>query len=363
MFIVIPVGPSDADNLSLLTKAIIRLGFIQTPILLVSVPSLQAAANEAAASLQDVAPSVSVIVTDGELPGAWPIGPDRMFLWVIQYLEKTGNNHPWLWLEPDACPVKPHWDKLLRDDYKAQGQPYYGFVKPTVWRNADGTSETRTGDNTLMGVAIYPPNMLKDQELVPLLNDLAHADPRVHPPYPWDIGLRWVFFRRGVHASTLIHDKWRTCNYVRGEFDTFFCDPVDEKSKGGTVPEEAVLVHGCKDGSLHRLIIGEPKLEERFKYLAAPKNSTLAEIRESEVNSIVEQVSDKAETFGVLSETTSEAADKLAPARLLLQAIEKYDAPRLNSILSDTGFTRAEVDKLLPQIGYTIARAGWIKKL
>lgn len=365
MLIVIPVGPSDAPNLELLTKAIIRLGFIQSQVLFVHVPSVKDAVDEAASILSDVSPSVSVVSTENEFASPWPIGPDRMFLWTVKHLDTIGNTQPWLWLEADTCPLKPHWDKLLRDEYHANGKPYYGFTRPTVWKTPDGKIEFREGDNMLLGVAIYPADMMRDQELVPLLNDLGHSDPRIHSPVPWDIYLRWIMFRRGVHSTQLICDRWRTCNYVRDEFDSLSYEPAEgnDREEGGLLPDEAVIVHGCKDGSLQRLVIGEEAIK--------------AVSKEALVETIIKTL-EKPKSFDSPYTTSFDSPDTIIPGNtplvkawvkaatqhdLLLGAIIKEKRPRIGALVAATGIAKEEMQKMLPAIGYEMIAAGWVKKI
>jgi hypothetical protein len=60
-----------------------------------------------------------------------------------------------------------------------------------------------------------------------------------------------------LHATKFIHHHGRTHNYRR-EGDMIVCDDKDMPdgiSYNGPIPPEAVVVHGCKDGSLSRLLV------------------------------------------------------------------------------------------------------------
>jgi hypothetical protein len=350
MLIVIPVGPADAHNLSLLTQAITRLGVVENQVLIVSVPSLQVEAESAAATL-----GATVAITSDEFANGWPVGPDRMFIWTIRHLAEIQNDQPWLWLEPDACPVKAGWDVLLSNAYAEAKKPYFGFVRPTAWRDAEGNLTPKEGDNMLLGVAIYPPDMHADRELLPLLNDLSLPKP-AHPDSPWDIYLRWHMFRRGVHSTTFIYDRWRTCNYARGEFDEIICDPLpsEKHAVGGTIPDEAVLVHGCKDGSLHRLVIGEEAPKKTFFLDEVPLVQTPLKI--------------KAVGFATAPPIEDTLVVTLTPPKLtkeqrVLDALNKMDQPRLGAVADLSKVDKDTVKKLLPTLGYEIIAAGWIRKL
>lgn len=393
MLIVIPVGPSDAQNLHLLTQAINRLGVVEAPILIVSVPSLRAEAESAATLL-----NATVAFTEDEFANGWPVGPDRMFIWTIRHLGEIGNNQPWLWLEPDACPIKAGWDVTLRNEYHAAGKPYFGFTRPTAWRDKEGNLTPIEGDNMLLGVAIYPPHMHKDQELAPLLNDLSLPDPVSHPPVPWDIYLRWAFFRKGVHGARIIYDRWRTCNYIRGDFEEIICEPLPEEknAEGGIIPDEAVIVHGCKDGSLHRLVIGEKVVWPEV--ITGPEGfgkTFLEKVVESQTGEVLvneEALKDVHESWVKPPETTPPTVVEISQAVILaqppintlikkqplpdkpksvsltkeqrvLEALNTMDQPRVGAIVEMSKLDKATVKKILPTLGYEVLHAGWIRKL
>ncbi len=280
MKLIIPIGPKDADNLDLLVHVIPLLGGVKQPLLLVSVPSQFNLALKAVETLQPTCPNIEAVSTETEFADGWPMGNNRMFHWVGNYQQSTGCPHGWLWLEPDCCPLVAGWSDMIENEYRAMRKPYMGFVRAT--RHIDFATNTpffKPNDNMLMGVAVYPPKMLEDQELAPLFRSLGLPSKQAHPKHPWDLTLRWKFFKRGVHETNLIHDKWRTINYRR-EGTSLVCDPMpdvkDGAPTGGTIPASAVLVHGCKDGSLQKLIIEEhqkvrtPKTPESLPPVAVP---------------------------------------------------------------------------------------------
>lgn len=259
MIIVIPIGSTkERETLKLLTEAIVALGPVSQPVLLASVPSMLPDAEAAAKALKAVCSSVEVVSTENEFAHGWFRGPNRMFHWVVTHLEEKDTNQPFLWLEVDACPLVKGWASKLEKAYEDAGTPHFGFVRPTNHKNPDGSIFTKPGDNMLLGVSIYPPHMLKNPSLAPLLRNLSIESEKAHAPYPWDIYCRWQFFKRGVHATTLIYDRWNTVRYKR-DFGALVCEPHPDfpTAQGGVIPAEAVLVHGCKDDTLHRLVIAE----------------------------------------------------------------------------------------------------------
>lgn len=265
MKIVIPVSKSDVEHLDLLTQVIIHQGsLIGHDILLFPTPCVQEQAMQAAVKLRSVCPTVEVKVADADYPEGWPQAPNRHWHCAVNYLDNSGNKSPWLWLEADAVPMVPHWASLLWDAYLVGGQPFYGFVKPVRYtRPGVEGFFTKANDDIMMGVGIYPPGISRDLLIQPLFNNLGRTFQAAKEPF--DLYLRWVFKRRGVCASTIIQDLWRTVNYRR-DGETIVCDPLadEPRANAGVVPGTAVLVHGVKDGSLQRLLLGgveKPKAE------------------------------------------------------------------------------------------------------
>lgn len=400
MLIVIPVGPRDAANLSLLAQAIAALGYTEHAITVVTVPSL----------LEEVEKhGFASVCTEDEFDQPWPIGPDRMWLWTVRYLDSIGNTQPWLWLEPDACPVQKGWDVKLAAAYEEAGKPFFGFTRPVKWKSPEGVITLMEKDPMMLGVAIYPPRMTSDQDLLPLLNDLGHSTPGAHPPEPFDMYLRYHMFRRGVHSTTLIYDRWRTRGYVRDDFDQLVCEPLADEptAEGGVIPEEALLVHGCKDGSLHRLVIEEnspkkleldlskmgtpceskagwdtviaensPKVEKPIMAIPATASSspsvnfaTAEEVSEA-FKEWANPVAAQTGRFDGTKPQKSNTPKKLKPTiatspedqQRVLAAIKTCEAPRINEIMEKTGLDKPNIKAILPVIGYESNGPGWIRK-
>jgi hypothetical protein len=153
--------------------------------------------------------------------------------------------------------VKHRWAVALFEDYRYGGTPFRGAVVDTPF-NDNGSVVFRSGDTMMMGTGIYPPNMDRDERLKPLLTDLTK--PGIwNPPDAFDVYLRWVIKGIGVSHTPLISDMWATQNYRRTA-EGFVCESVDHgnrvvRERGGLVNRSAVLVHGCKDGSLAKLLL------------------------------------------------------------------------------------------------------------
>ena len=338
MKIIIPIGPKDATNLNLLVQTIVLMGEVKQPILIVTVPSMLEQATQAQEELLKVCPNVELVDTGDEFADGWHMGPNRMFHWVATHLHMEANQHAWLWLEPDCCPMRSGWSDALEQEYQDAHKPYMGFVRPQKHKDEKGIIYFKAGDNMMLGVAIYSPRMLDDQEMQPLFRNLGISARPAHPKYPWDIYLRWRFFARGVHDTALIHDKWRTLNYRR-EGDKIVCDPDPEApmgtATGGAVPEPAVLVHGCKDGTLQRLVIAG-NAKPAAKAAPAPVVTVAA-----------------TEVIG----NTDNIQKVLAVIRLVRAEGVKM---RVGDIAKRAGLSTADTKPILDQLGHVIGTAGWV---
>lgn len=334
MKIIIPIGPRDAANLNLLVRAIVSLGEVKQPILIVTVPSLLTEATQAQEDLLKVCPNVELVDTGDEFADGWFMGANRMFHWVATHLHLEENKHGWLWLEPDCCPMRPTWSDALEQAYREAKVPYMGFVRPQKHKDEKGVIYFKAGDNMMTGVAVYSPQMLADQDMLPLFNNLSISAKPAHPKYPWDIYLRWRFFKRGVHETPLIHDKWHTINYRR-EGSQLVCDAAPDApmgtATGGVVPEAAVLVHGCKDGTLQELVIAEHS--KPIAKAAAPKTVTFIVGNKSDITKVEEGIH-AIRTEGV--------------------------KPRVGDIAKRAGLSAADTKPILDQLGHVIGTAGWV---
>ena len=105
---------------------------------------------------------------------------------------------------------------------------------------------------------------------------------------------------------------------------------------GGALPDAAVLVHGCKDGTLQKLVI-----EEHSKPVAkaAPAVVKLAVPTE--------------EIIGAKDNVTS-----------VVRAINGIRAenikPRVGDIAKRAGLSAADTKPILDQLGHVIGTAGWV---
>ena len=255
MKICIPVSAHDKHLLPAQADCLLKMGGLEEHEV-IYVPTLSAkdAAYEAAERL-----GAQVQPLDRDFESGAPVACNNHFAAVVNVLGLMGNTEPFLLMEPDMLPVSPHWANKLLDDYRMGGTPFRGSVVPTPF-NEDGNLVFHEGDTLMMGCGIYPAHMERDERIKPLIADLAKPE-WMNPRIPWDIYLRWAMKIIGVSNTPLIADMWATQNYRMVE-GMIICDSVDHgdkvvRKREGSISSHALLVHGCKDGSLAELVLGK----------------------------------------------------------------------------------------------------------
>ena len=178
-------------------------------------------------------------VFDKEGPSGWPLGPNYYWAETISYLIQTNNKLPWLWMEQDATPLKQEWIDALEREYYIHNKPFMGVIE----KASDNIREY------LVGSAIYPPNM----------NLHTNAWKNME-----GIGLPFDFICRSdivpyAHDTKLIQHRFRTISYMKNKKNEIIGEDIKRAhmKKSYNYPVDmvnGVLHHGCKDGSLAKLI-------------------------------------------------------------------------------------------------------------
>jgi hypothetical protein len=182
----------------------------------------------------------------------WPLGPNQMFADVAAAMYST--KAPFYFWEPDCVPMKEAWV----DDLDAEYHKNVGILGHLY----EGGMATN-GKNIykmIVGSAVYPPNFLEFCPSAQSLStyNLAYKNAGSIPE-PWDVRCRWNFMAIG-RDTPLIRTYWKSVNYQwkDGKIVFFAEDPEAQAVQGVTCPDrvissQAVVIHGCKDGSLHKM--------------------------------------------------------------------------------------------------------------
>lgn len=163
---------------------------------------------------------------------SWPAGSNALFKTTAQFFQdrKIG---PWLWLEPDAIPLRKGWLDQIEQAYFAAGKPFMGAVM-----QASGLNMPK---DYLAGVACYPSDCWKRMSLTwdeSRAFDVATAPATV--PFAANTSLIQHFWGEKDLPPTFVAEK--TPESPRNAFTLDRINP------------EAVIFHRCKDDSLLRLL-------------------------------------------------------------------------------------------------------------
>jgi hypothetical protein len=182
----------------------------------------------------------------------WPLGPNQMFADVAAAMYST--NTPFYFWEPDCVPMKEGWADDLDAEYHKKvgilGHLYEGGM----------ASNGKNIYKMIVGSAVYPPNFLDFCPSAQSLStyNLAYRESG-NVPEPWDVRCRWNFMEIG-RDTPLIRTYWKSVNYQwkDGKIVFYAEDPEAQAVQGVTCPDrvissQAVVIHGCKDGSLHKM--------------------------------------------------------------------------------------------------------------
>jgi hypothetical protein len=211
-----------------------------------------------------------IIAQDGY--NGWPLGPNQMFSDAAAQCYAV--NEPWMFWEPDCVPMKTGWVDDLETEFRKEpailGHKYEGGV----------ATNGKNIYNMIVGSAIYPPNFLDFCPSARSLDtyNMAYRNAENYPE-PWDVRCRWNFMAIGRDCS-LLRTYWKSVNYQwkDGKIVFFAENSEAEAIQEVTCPDrfissQAVVIHGCKDGSLHKMAIAGFPMPSDSTGLDIPSNS------------------------------------------------------------------------------------------
>jgi hypothetical protein len=177
----------------------------------------------------------------------WPDAPNEIFRQAAELIWRTPEFHKaWYFMEPDVTPMREGWADALADEYNRDlSLPFMGVVDTTYSVNSISGELVKTGEH-LCGCAVYPPNL--SHYTTAHLNATVAFDHAIAPQ-----------IRPHARNTPLCQDNWSTGNYHRS-WGRIVCEPVTfrvalaGRSVTRPVRPDAVVLHGCKDGSLLKLL-------------------------------------------------------------------------------------------------------------
>ncbi len=173
----------------------------------------------------------SIITTDKPYDG-WPLACNKMFFTAAKWAQENKTD-PWLWMEPDAIPLKRGWLDSIQTEYNRRGAPFMGAIVDGRMFGSDV--------KYMNGVSVYSDDaytLLKPFEDSALAFDVAAAP---------------TLLAHGVN-SELFHCHWggkeRAPSFVGARN---ISDP-DHLVELRFISDKAVIFHRNKDGTLIHLL-------------------------------------------------------------------------------------------------------------
>ncbi len=303
-------------------------------------PSLESVAQDAKAELNGLFESITVNVMQFEPASGHPKGPNAFFWSCANFMFRDNRNIPWQIVELDCPPLYQRSYDLIAARYASCGAPFFGHISKTPWRENDPfvyndqgdkvgnnprygkIAQSRFSNDTMMsGNAVYPGDMIDRQAFKGLMEDFMKGEQSIDKA--WDIHLNAAMKDRndgGMAHTELIAQHWNTENY-RIEDGRIVCDgrteheiynqhPDWEKRLcGGTVHQDAVMIHGCKDDSLTKLILSGQIPEVIAVAVQAPVSAAASTEQKKVEDSRLDKLESKMDML-----LTQLLAQKAAPA-------------------------------------------------
>ena len=295
MNIVFAYHNGDAELALLSAKAITSFGINMRHKATVCATNDTALLFDIIEELKKSFPEVGRIIAQDGFNG-WPLGPNQMFSDAAAQCYSV--NEPWMFWEPDCVPMKQGWADDLEAEFRKE---------PAILGHQYEGGMATNGKNIykmIVGSAIYPPNFL---DFCPSARSLDNYNLAYRSagsiPEPWDVRCRWNFMAIGRDCP-LMRTYWRSVNYQwkDGKIVFFAEDPESQAIQGVTCPDrvissKAVVIHGCKDGSLHKMAIaGFPMPEDKP---VMPSDSTGLDIPSNSMG--LESIPDQEQAFSNVS--------------------------------------------------------------
>lgn len=230
MLCAFPFCATDVDRLLDMLEWCVHLGHQNHPSLLIADPNVPWDKAVKALDLAKKAFNSAEIVSIDHHVEGWITGSCALFKKTA--IEAKVRNTHFLFMEPDAVPLKPTWMDELESSYARSGKPFMGAL---ISHQTKGLPSPY-----LEGIAVYPTNAIDVMEPV------------------WRNNQSWTL--ACAEAVVPLSTNTPLIKHVWGEKNK--PPPVfAESNVPGThifclrnIPPEAVIWHRCKDSSLIRLL-------------------------------------------------------------------------------------------------------------
>lgn len=363
MLICVPCSSADVHLIPAFTAALRRCGGIkQHTCLVVATPSAAAEAQKVTDCLEELSSGCKQIRLEADPHGGWPLACNIHYHDTVDYLARTKNEQFWYWMELDNTPLKPGWADALSDEYHRERKPYLGPLVPTWKVDNPGTPNERKRQETphMLGTAIYPAN----HHLRGIF--WKHAGTGM----PFDVAQQYEVGgqnNQNVFDTKLIQHQWGVVNFRR-ENGQIVCDDKANPygiSYAGPLSDEAVVHHGCKDGSLSALLDdvnydGGKKAVQRMAELVTTTSTPRQALSEVD-KELEEMVFGKSETTSTAVATVAFAPPVETDLATQIKARLKKGNVRCSEIAKQQGKSNEDMKAWLEANGFTVAVPGWVK--
>lgn len=251
MLIVIPASQSDQNLIPHFLAAIERCGNIKNhDVVVLSTPSAAIEAGKLAGEMGKYASSSKLVTMDIDPQGGWPTAPNLQFNYAVNWVAGNNPQGHWYWMELDCTALKQGWADELEHEYINSRKVFMGTVVPTIKiRNPNTPQAEPYQEGThMVGTGIYPAIM---PEWCIFWRYPMSGE-------PFDVLVQYETMK-SLHDTKLIQHQLRTVNY---RMDGDYIVGEDQAkllgvSYTGRVSKDAVVHHGCKDGSLSKLLASQ----------------------------------------------------------------------------------------------------------
>jgi len=233
MLTVIPFYSGDVAQARELLKWIKDLGGCpEHSLLLVADAAIQWSIGLEMIALGNKAFRHTGLITTKESVAGWPQGSNM--LWRTTAAHCKAHRTSFLWLEPDAIPLKPGWLDQIQKAYDASKKQFLGRVYAALHEGVPPKS--------MSGIAVYPENVI----------DLVES--KINWNNPWDMEISDIVVPL-AESTKLIQHFWGPAQNQAPTFasvrtkdspvNTFTLDNIDA---------QAVVFHRNKNGTLINLL-------------------------------------------------------------------------------------------------------------
>ena len=267
MLIVVPISLADAKLADSLVKSLEKFPVgANHNLLIVASPNAKEPANDLLAKIKGyfVNSTLEIFVANNDF--GWPRASNFYFQQACYVIPKYCKpNQGWLWMELDSVPLAANWLTILEQEYYADSQiahqqsrqafRYLGTTEKTI--KAYG-GELADDGNHMASCGIYPGDF---SAICAVMNSLPGVSKHFSAHIKW-----YTTILKGtpqLNVSPLIQNNRDTTNY-RLEEGKIICDSVAKNAWelhwNKEVSDQTILLHGCKDGSLIKIVQEDRKV-------------------------------------------------------------------------------------------------------